>query len=64
LKHVVGGKYRRLLIFDGGSHKEVLASADSILEAVGRQRSAEGTEFGEICRSHQDYLWDVQAAKP
>jgi hypothetical protein len=62
--HVVGGKYRRLLLLDGASHKAILASINSILGDIAKERGAEGTEFGEICHSHQDYLWDIQAPKP
>ncbi len=63
-QHIVGGKYRRLLVLDGASHGAILASADSVLAAVAKERPAEGREFSEICPSHQDYLWDVQVAKP
>jgi hypothetical protein len=62
--HVVGGNYRRLLLLNGASHKVILASIDSILADIGTQRAAEGTEFSEICHSHQDYLWDIQAPRP
>lgn len=63
-EHSTGGKYRRLLVLDGASHKAILASADSILADIARARAAEGREFNEICSSHQDYLWDIQSAKP
>jgi len=63
-EHSTGGKYRRLLLFDGASHKAILASADSIIADIAKGRSAEGREFNEICPSHQDYLWDIQTAKP
>ncbi|HEY7482311.1 MAG TPA: hypothetical protein VH680_17485 [Gemmatimonadales bacterium] len=63
-QHIVGGKYRRLLVLDGASHEGILASTDSVLAAVAKERPAEGREFSEICPSHQDYLWDIQVAKP
>ncbi|MGH7629001.1 MAG: hypothetical protein ACREOF_06355 [Gemmatimonadales bacterium] len=63
-EHATGGKYRRLLVFDGASHKAVLASSDSIVAAIAKERPAEGNEFNEICPSHQDYLWDIQTARP
>jgi hypothetical protein len=62
-EHVMGGKYRRLLLLDGGNHKAVLASLDSILAEIARQRTAEGKEFGEICYSHQDYLWEIRTPR-
>lgn len=62
--HGIGGKYRRLLVLDGPSHAAILASTDSLLAATRRERPAEGREFNEICPSHQDYLWDIQIARP
>jgi hypothetical protein len=59
-RHVVGGKYRRLLLFDGASHKAILTAIDSILAQGGRERPAESREFSQICYSHQDYLWDIR----
>jgi hypothetical protein len=64
LAHSVGGKYRRLLILNGTNHKTILAIVDSVLADVARQQPAEGKEFGEICYSHEDYLWDIVASKP
>jgi hypothetical protein len=58
--HVVGGKYRRLLLFDGANHKAILTAIDSILAQGARERPSESREFGEICYSHQDYLWDIR----
>lgn len=63
-EHAVGGKYRRLLVLDGGSHKAILGSTDSVVADMMKQRPAEAREFFEICHSHQDYLWDIQTAKP
>lgn len=63
-EHAIGGKYRRLLVLDGASHGTILASSDSVIAAIGKERPGEGKEFNEICHSHQDYLWDIQSAKP
>ena len=60
-EHVVGGKYRRVLLLNGASHKAILTAQDSILAQSRRESPAEGREFNEICHSHQDYLWDIQA---
>ena len=62
-EHIIGGKYRRLLLLDGGSHKAVLAMLDSVLAGIARERPTEGREFSQICHSHQDYLWDIQAPR-
>lgn len=63
-RHVMGGKYSRLLLLDGANHKAILAAIGSILGDIGQQKSSESTEFSEICQSHEDYLWDIQAMKP
>ena len=62
-EHVIGGKYRRLLLLDGDSHKAILATLDTALADIARERPAEGREFSQICHSHQDYLWDVQTPR-
>lgn len=62
-EHIIGGKYRRLLLLDGGSHKAILATLDTVLADIARERPAEGREFSQICHSHQDYLWDVQTPR-
>jgi hypothetical protein len=59
-EHVIGGSYRRLLLLDGGTHKAVLRSLEAFLTESAKERPAEGNEFGQICHSHQDYLWDIQ----
>jgi hypothetical protein len=59
-RHVLGGKYRRLLLFDGPSHTAVQTAFDSIFAQTNRERLAESREFAEICYSHQDYLWDIR----
>lgn len=62
-EHVSGGKYRRLLLMNGENHKEILTALDSILAQGARDRPSESREFSEICYSHQDYLWDIQAPR-
>jgi hypothetical protein len=62
-EHVIGGKYRRLLLLNGGNHKALLTAVESILAQTRRERQAEGREFSEICHSHQDYLWDIRTPR-
>lgn len=62
-EHVIGGPYRRLLLLDGGTHKAVLRSLEAFLAESAKERPAEGNEFGQICHSHQDYLWDIQTPR-
>jgi len=60
LQHLVGGKYRRLLVSDG-------RDATAVLNAIGRISSELRTqsnayrEFNEICPSHQDVVWSIMA---
>ncbi|HEY7529684.1 MAG TPA: hypothetical protein VIC56_03280 [Gemmatimonadota bacterium] len=57
--HVVGGKYRRLAVTDGADAQGLLTAQAALVEQLeGSQRDA-FREFGEICTSHQDYVWTV-----
>lgn len=55
MAHRVGGKYRRLQTFFGASHAANLAARAELLQQTGGQN----TEFGKICGSHTDYLWNI-----
>lgn len=51
LEHVLGGGYRRLWTLTGRDSK-------TLLQAETLQ------EFGSICGTHVDYLWDIQKSTP
>lgn len=59
LEHQVGGEYRRLFTMRGADHKSVLAAWGMIVDEMGEQHEAAFDEFGEICYTHQDYMWDI-----
>ena len=58
LKHIVGGKYRRLVTMSAANIGDLMKARASILEAGGG--SDEAKEFTSICGSHSDYIWDLK----
>ena len=62
--HVVGGKFRRLLVFEGQDHKTILEGLLGAITDIGNEAADAGTEFSSICNSHDDYLWAITLAKP
>jgi hypothetical protein len=57
--HVVGGKYRRLAVTDGADARTLLAAQAALVEELAGSHRDAFREFGEICTSHQDYVWTV-----
>lgn len=62
LAHDVGGEYRRLFVMDGADHASILNGRDMIGADMASEAEAASKEFGAICNSHADYLWDVQVS--
>lgn len=62
--HVIGGKYRRLLVLDGASHKANMNGLLGIINDLQAEQPAALRRLSEICGSHQDYLWNILMAKP
>lgn len=60
LEHYMGGKFRRLLTMRGASHKATLQARDYVVEVFYADGNEAGAEFGDICGSHVDYMWDYQ----
>jgi hypothetical protein len=61
LKHVLGGKYRRLLVVDGASHQAMLSFWSGLSPALDAAQPQMSRRFTEICSSHTDYIWDVSS---
>ncbi len=59
LAHVLGGKYRRLAVYDGADAAALLSAQGALVEELQSKHPDAFREFGEICSSHQDYLWNV-----
>jgi hypothetical protein len=64
LQHVSGGKYRRLMVVNGPSHKETAKAFGAIIQELGQTQPDAMRRFSEICYSHQDYMWDILMSKP
>ena len=47
-----------------GSDPASLLETRGQIKEMGEQVEEAGTEFNEICGSHQDYLWDIVHEKP
>jgi hypothetical protein len=62
--HVLGGKYRRLLVLDGASHKANMNGLLRFITDAQAEQPAALRRLNEICNSHQDYLWNILIAKP
>ena len=62
--HLIGDKYRRLLVADGANHEALLTARDNVIEWVGDNYAGLGAEFTKVCNSHVDYLWDIEASGP
>jgi hypothetical protein len=61
-EHIVGGKYRRLATMTAENWPSLFAARASIIEAG--DDSELGRQFGEICDSHADYLWEIRYENP
>jgi hypothetical protein len=59
LQHLVGGEYRRLLVWDGASAASVIAATGRISGELRTQQASAFREFAEVCPSHQDVVWNV-----
>lgn len=63
LAHHTGGKWRRLIWRAAPTLSQVMASLGAIGERIGQDDAASGAggEFGAICNSHEDYIWQSVA---
>lgn len=57
MAHHTGGKWRRLIYRAAPTLSEAMASVGVIAEKVGQDNPAANAEFGAICNSHDDYIW-------
>lgn len=61
-EHIVGGKYRRLGTLTAADWTSLFAAREELIEAG--DDSALAGQFGEICDSHADYMWEIQHESP
>lgn len=62
--HLLGDKYRRLLVADGASHADVMTARDNVIAWLGDNAAGLAREFNDVCNGHVDYLWNVELAAP
>ena len=59
LEHNVGGWYRRALVLDAADYKTILNYWNTVWQDIEAEQPELLREFGAICDSHQDYVWDL-----
>jgi hypothetical protein len=64
LKHWFGGKWRRVATMTGTDTNSLFAARNAIFEEIDEKAKAASDEFGEICGSHQDFLWNIAHETP
>jgi len=64
LKHLFGGKWRRVATMTATDTKALFAARNAIFAEVNEKAEAASDEFGEICGSHQDFLWNIAHETP
>jgi len=58
MEHLMGDKYRRLLVLDGADEKALMNNWASLQGDLEKAAPEFSRRFGEICDSHSDYIWD------
>jgi hypothetical protein len=61
LKHRTGGKWRRVLYRVAPTLDGLLAGTGSLAEKANKANSNAANKFGEICHTHEDYIWSPVA---
>jgi hypothetical protein len=58
-EHLMGGKYRRMLVVDGASVKALMQNWASLQTDLEKANKDLSNRFTEICDSHSDYIWET-----
>ena len=64
LEHYFGGKWRRVATMTAPDITSLFAARDAIFAEINEKAAAASDEFGGICGSHQDYLWNIVHETP
>lgn len=64
LEHIVGGKYRRLLVTDGRDASTLVGAFGKVSAELRTGHASAFGEFSQVCGSHQDMIWEMKIAKP
>ncbi|HSD75485.1 MAG TPA: hypothetical protein VLB75_12010 [Steroidobacteraceae bacterium] len=63
MAHHTGGKWRRVQYYRAPTIEALLAAQDKIGDAIDAKNKKLSTEFGQICNSHDDYIWQAVTGK-
>ena len=63
LEHSVGGWYRRALVLDAADYKAILNYWNKLWPEVEAEHPELLREFGSICDTHSDYVWDLSTSQ-
>jgi hypothetical protein len=63
LAHHTGGKWRRVQYYRAPTMEALLASGDKLTQQIEAKNKKLSTEYGAICNSHDDYIWQAVAGK-
>lgn len=62
MAHQTGGTWTRLAYFTAPDMESLFKAMDTLNERTGgKQNEAVNKEFGQACRSHEDYVWHMIA---
>ncbi len=64
LAHRHGGKWRRLGVMGAADAKSLLNAQETIGDDLNEQNPLAGRLFGEICTTHDDYIWNAVVPQP
>jgi hypothetical protein len=62
--HRMGGAWRRLESWTAPTLAQLIAAQDAVQEEVTRTNPKGAAEFGAICGSHDDYIWQRVLGSP
>lgn len=61
LAHHTGGKWRRILYYQAPTVDALLDAQDDMDKRFAALGDADNAEFGKICRTHDDYIWQAES---
>jgi len=61
MKHHTGGEWRRIRYFQTDSVNSALAGLNTMSKAFEKAGAGDDVGVGVSCKSHDDYIWQVQA---
>ena len=59
LAHTMGGEWRRLLFTLGTDRDAMFDARGQLIQDINQNNARAMEEFGDICPTHDDYIWSV-----